>query len=138
MPSTRLTDLETELASRWLDIRDEWESAHPGNRLVVTATYRSPEEQQALYRIGRMEQAPGVWILDKDPKTQIVTQLDGTVRASKHNVNPARALDFFVELFGKPSWDPAQFAPIGELAKKAGLAWGGDFSFRDYGHIELT
>lgn len=138
MPSVRLTDLDTALAHAWLELREIYESAHPGCRLVVTATHRPVEEQQALYQIGRVYKR-GVWILDGDPATQIVTQLDGTPgRQSKHNLLPAQALDFFVELFGKASWDPAQYLVIGDLAKKAGLVWGGDFSFRDYGHVEAA
>lgn len=138
MPSTRLTDLDTDLAHKWLELREAYESARPGHALVVTATHRPVEEQQALYQIGRIYKR-GVWILDSDPATQIVTQLDGTAgRQSKHNLTPAQALDFCVVLFGKSSFDPAQYLPIGELAKKAGLVWGGDFSFRDYGHLEAA
>lgn len=138
MPSTRLTDLETMLAHNWLELREAYESAHPGCRLVVTCTHRPVEEQQALYQIGRVYKR-GVWILDSDPVTQIVTQLDGTPgRQSKHNLSPAKALDFYVDLFGKPSWDPAQYESVGQLIKKAGLIWGGEFSFRDYGHAETA
>ena len=138
MPSTRLTDLDTALAHAWLGLREEWEAAHPGCRLVLTCTHRSIEEQQLLYQVGRVYKR-GIWILDSDPATQIVTQLDGTPgRQSKHNLTPAQALDFYVELFGKPSWDPAQYMAPGELAAKAGLIWGGGFSFRDYGHLEMA
>ena len=138
MPSTRLTDLDTALAHTWLELRDAYESAHPGHRLVVTCTHRSIEEQQLLYQIGRMYRK-GVWILDTDPATKTVTRVDGTPgRESKHNLSPAQALDFYVELFGKPSWDPAQYLPVGELAVKAGLGWGGNFPDRDYCHLEAA
>lgn len=151
MPSTRLTDLETELANKWLEIRDAYESAHQGCRLVVTATYRSPEEQQELYKVGRVEKR-GIWILDNDPATQIVTQVDGRTRLSLHNSQPAKALDFCLLIAGKCSWRLQDYVPVGQMAQRLGLRWGGTWdkpaeeiwdlqkqrAFIDAPHIELV
>ena len=125
MPSTRLSDTEAALqlayACLLADFRDQ-----TGHDLLLTCTERTVEEQAALYAKGRT--APG----------GIVTQLDGTIRKSKHNAHPARAVDVAVVINGKVSWDPAQYAPLGPLAERYGLIWGGTWdTFKDYPHLEL-
>lgn len=140
MPSTRLTDCITALADKWLDVQEAYEAAHPGHRLQVTCTHRSEDEQWELFKIGRKPVGDGKlsWIADDNPTTKIVTQLSGRGKSrSKHNLEPAAALDFVLIIGGKASWDPAHYMPIGELAKAKGLIWGGDFSFKDFCHVEL-
>lgn len=136
MPSTRITDCVTPLAWAWFEIKREYEEAHPGATLILTCTKRSREEQAALYRVGRVERN-GKWVVDADPTTQIVTQLDGDTKLSKHNLDLAEAIDVCVVIGGKASWDPAQYAPLGPLARKYGLVWGGDWKMKDYPHIEM-
>ena len=97
-----------------------------GNDLILTCTQRSVEEQQKLYALGRT--VPG----------QRVTNVDGVRKLSNHNFTPARAVDVAVVVHGKVSWSPADYAPLGELAKRYGLVWGGSWkSFRDYPNLEL-
>jgi peptidoglycan LD-endopeptidase CwlK len=100
--------------------------AETGHDLLLTCTYRSVEEQAALYAQGRTKPGPRV------------TNLDGVTHKSNHNYTPARALDVCVLVQGKVSWDPAQYAPLGELAKRYGLVWGGAWqTLKDYPHLEL-
>jgi peptidoglycan L-alanyl-D-glutamate endopeptidase CwlK len=126
MASRDLLDAHPGLGYVYRDLEREFDATHAGRSLIVTCTYRSPQEQQALYRQGRS--APG----------PIVTQLDGVTHLSNHNHKPARALDVAVLVGGKVSWDPAEYAPLGPLALKYGLVWGGSWPhFKDYPHLEL-
>src|SRR5688500_7576325 len=119
MASRKITDLSVLLADAWLAIRDEYLEAHPGHDLILTATYRSPEEQMHAFQQGRHQAGNGTWVLD-NPKTRagVVTNLDGTPgHRSKHNENPARALDMAIVKFGKVSWHLADYEVVGQLAE---------------------
>ena len=138
MASTVLSDCVARIADAWLEIKATFEREHPDRSLLITATYRDPEEQFRLYQIGRRQLADGSWTVDEDPKTAIVTQLDGSRKQSKHNRRPAAALDFCVVIGGKVSWDRREYEPVGALARAHGLVWGGDWrTIPDCPHIEI-
>lgn len=138
MPSTRLADCAQALAQAWVDILHAYREGNPGHDLLVTCTYRPPAEQAALYRKGRVL-VDGRWVIDDDPKTSIVTNIDGVTKSSRHNSQPAEALDFAVVIGGKISWDAREYHPVGVLAKARGIVWGGDWvTLRDYPHLELS
>lgn len=125
MPSTRLTDCDTHLAAQYTmllhDFRDQ-----TGHDLLITCTARSTDEQARLYAQGRTTPGP------------IVTQLDGTTKKSKHNLVPSKAIDVAVIVGGKVSWDPVQYEPLGPLAARYGLTWGGSWkTLKDYPHLEV-
>lgn len=127
MPSTRLSDCASLLQSAYSVLLEDFREENPGHDLLITCTYRSPIEQAALYAQGRTTPGP------------IVTQLSGEVgQRSKHNDLPARAIDVAVLVAGKVSWDVAQYAPLGPLALRHGLVWGGSWPhFKDNPHLEL-
>lgn len=136
MPSRLLADCRPELATAWLTIEREYE--RPNREVILTCTYRSVEEQFALFCQGRVEGAAGLWVKDTDPATQIVTNCDGRRVRSKHNVNPSSALDFAVVIAGKVSWHAPEYEAVGVLAERQGLMWGGRWtSIKDYPHVEL-
>ena len=85
----------------------------------VYSAYRSKTEQLKLYAQGRT--APG----------KIVTY----VKHSKHN--DGRAVDICVIKNGKADWRPESYFRLGEIAEELGLAWGGSWKMRDYGHFEI-
>lgn len=125
MPSTRLSDCEPALqlayACLLADFREQ-----TGHDLLLTCTHRSVEEQTLLYAKGRT--APG-------PR---VTNVDGIRVMSNHNYTPARAIDVAVVIHGKVSWNADDYAPLGELAHRYGLVWGGNWvTLKDYPHLEL-
>lgn len=98
--------------------------------MVVTDGVRTVEQQQAAYAQGRT--APGA----------IVTELDGIVKRSKHQVHDdgfGHAVDCAFLVHGEPSWDghlPWQI--YGAIAMRLGLHWGGTWSHpRDLPHVEL-
>lgn len=137
MPSTSLQDVEKELRDKYLALRAEFQEQREGRTLVVTCTKRSPEEQMAAYKQGRALR-DGKWVVE-DP-SKVVTQLSGEPgRQSLHNLTPARALDMAVCVGGKVTWDDREYLPIGPLAEKHGLEWGGNWhTMKDYPHLQLT
>ena len=135
MPSLDLLDCHPALAERFRAARLRYEQERPGYRLAVTCTFRSPDEQFALFQKGRRFEE-GRWIVT-DPAKR-VTNCDGTVIVSKHNRRPARAIDAVVVLNGKWLWDPDEYEPYGALAESEGLVWGGHWTtLKDYPHVEL-
>lgn len=95
-----------------------------GINLRVTSAYRNFNEQNELYAKGRTK--PG----------KIVTNAKGG--ESKHNYGVA--FDVVIMDNGQPVWnynDP-RWNEIGDLGKKFGFVWGGDFkSIKDKPHFEM-
>ena len=97
--------------------------------MVVTDGLRTTEQQVALYAQGRT--APG----------DIVTQADGVLRRSNHQLHEdgyGHAVDMCFLVAGAPSWaDRHPWRAYGEMAKALGLTWGGDWKTPDRPHLEL-
>jgi peptidoglycan L-alanyl-D-glutamate endopeptidase CwlK len=136
MPSRSLQDAEPKLRNAIIPLMKEFEVVAPGRSLVITCTYRSPEEQLALYAEGRGFHK-GVYIVEDN--TKVVTQLSGQPgHMSLHNLKPCRAVDVAVVIGGKVTWNPREYLPLGDLAVKHGLEWGGNWPhLKDYPHLQL-
>jgi peptidoglycan L-alanyl-D-glutamate endopeptidase CwlK len=91
---------------------------------LVTSTFRDAESQNALYAQGRT--MPGA----------IVTNAKGG--QSWHNWRCA--FDMVPIVHGKAQWnDMETFRKCGEIGKKLGLEWAGDWrKFKEYAHFQLT
>ena len=120
MASRSLDDLlphVKEAAQKWLDLCKE-------NKLeiLITCTYRSPEEQATLYAKGRT--VPGKKVTNAKPGQS----------SHQHKV----ALDFAIIENGKINWNNlALYTKAGNLAKTCGFVWAGDWkSFKESCHIE--
>jgi peptidoglycan L-alanyl-D-glutamate endopeptidase CwlK len=121
-----LLDADDRLRSLFSAAKTLYEAATPGVEIVVTCTFRSPQEQTTLYAQGRTTPGP------------IVTHCDGVNTPSQHNRYPSRAIDFAVLLHGKVSWHDADYAGFGHACAAQGLVWGGDWPhFTDAPHVEL-
>ncbi|OIN59828.1 M15 family metallopeptidase [Arsenicibacter rosenii] len=125
MPSRSTSDLHPVLAAAWQDASARWKKQFPSlAQPVLTATYRSREEQDALYRQGRT--APG-------PK---VTNARGG--QSPHNFNPSYAFDVAFVKAGKTDWNEKLFREFARLVTDPRIQWGGTFrSLPDMPHFEL-
>jgi peptidoglycan L-alanyl-D-glutamate endopeptidase CwlK len=136
MASRNIKDAHPELQRRYARLLEAFRDANPGRDLVLTCSYRSPDEQRALYARGRALVA-GKWVV-QDP-SQIVTYLSGEPGSrSLHNLIPARAIDVAVLISGKVTWQEKEYYPLGPLAERCGLEWGGYWhQFRDYPHLQL-
>jgi peptidoglycan L-alanyl-D-glutamate endopeptidase CwlK len=116
---------KTKLHPELLQIAQEFEKRckAAGLNVLITETYRTKQEQDALYAKGRT--APG----------NIVTN-------AKYPKSPhcwGVAFDFCRNVRGC-EYDDSDgfFRKCGEIGKSLGLAWGGDFrSFVDKPHLEL-
>lgn len=125
--SRDLAHLHPELRKRYELLKADFQ-VQTGCRLKETCTWRSKERQQELYQVGRRGR----------PGEKPVTNADGVTKKSRHNVYPAEALDVAVVLkTGQITWESAGYKPLGPLAAKHGLTWGGNWTFKDEPHIEL-
>lgn len=135
MPSTSMQDVTKELRDAYLALAADFKQENPGRNLVVTCTYRSTDEQLVAYAHGRAKR-DGKWIVEDSSK--IITQLSGEPgHESFHNRKPSEALDVAVAVGGKVIWDEKAYYPLGALAQKHGLEWGGNWPhFKDYPHLQ--
>jgi peptidoglycan L-alanyl-D-glutamate endopeptidase CwlK len=99
-----------------------------GITLIVTSTYRSPEEQAVLYAQGRT--APG----------KIVTKAKPGQSMHNHRL----AYDVVPLRNGKPVWgtsgeDGVLWKTVGDLGIAQGLEWAGSWkTFKEYAHFQWT
>jgi len=127
--------MPTELNETVAQKRDELISlaADKGINVVITADFRSSEEQDELYAQGRTT--------DGD----IVTNAKGG--ESYHNYG--LAIDFaLMNINGEVVWDmeydgngnsQSDWSEVVEIAKSLGFDWGGDWvSFKDYPHFQMN
>jgi peptidoglycan L-alanyl-D-glutamate endopeptidase CwlK len=115
------------LVERYKLLAKEFEEQNPGKRLIVTCTYRSPKEQNRLYKQGRFGNAG-----------PILTYKDGKNSKSRHNFFPSTALDVAVVVGGKAVWAEEAYWPLLPLAKKYNLQSGGGWvRFADWPHLQL-
>lgn len=91
----------------------------------ITSTYRSFQEQAAIYAQGRTK--PG----------KIVTNS----KAGQSYHNYGLALDFVLKINGKVSWElDNNWMIVVNCFMERGFLWGGEFrgKFKDYPHFEKT
>ena len=126
MASRLLSDLHPKVAAKanaWLA-----DCKAAGLDILVTCTYRSSAEQDALYAQGRTKPGPRV------------TNARGG--QSFHNYHVA--LDFVPIVNGKPEWRTsgscwALWKTAGELAEKHGFEWAARWkTFKETAHIQFT
>lgn len=129
--SRRLEDLHPDVAvmARTLLAACEVD----GIDLLCTCTWRSHEEQAALYAQGRT--APGKIVTNAKPGQSSHNHTAGGRPASL-------ALDVVPLRNGKAVWnttgaDGQLWKRVGELGEQAGLAWAGRWTrFKEYPHFE--
>jgi len=96
-----------------------------GIDLIVTCTYRTPEEQGVLYAQGRT--APG----------SIVTHAKAGQSMHQYRL----AYDCVPVVNGKALWDASSpiWAKVGALGKAQGMEWGHDWvKFKECAHFQYT
>ena len=95
-----------------------------GLNILITETFRTVAEQDALYAQGRTK--PG----------SIVTNAKGSSYSSMHQWHCA--FDFCKNVKGAEYSDTAFFNKVGAIGKSLGLFWGGDFkSITDKPHFQM-
>lgn len=119
-------DLHAELVTAYDQACDEYKKLYPTfPQPFVTCTYRSAEEQNSLYEIGRS--LPG----------KIVTM--AKAGQSPHNFTPSLAFDIgFIGLDKKLSWDKKYFKFFADCIKTDTVEWGGSWAnMPDAPHFQL-
>lgn len=103
-----------------LKLRSKMEAR--GYPLALLEGYRSPERQDQLAGMD----------------THVTNARGGQ---SKHQYGFAADLtpvrDGRIVISERDPWAMAAYLAMGEEAEALGLGWGGRFSFKDYGHVEL-
>ena len=143
MASRRIEDLHPDLqprARRFLE-----RCAERQVDVLITCTWRSNEEQDALYAIGRTKPGKRVTNARGGQSAHNTRIYRGT-----ETVPAARAFDAVPLLYGKPCWeDPRDddkdwtndygWRVMGEVAEEVGLVWYGKpgSPFREAPHFQL-
>lgn len=137
MPKKDIESCCQELQDKWPQIKSLYFKSVPGYYLDITCSYRSPEEQMELFKIGRTMGKDGKWVISQ-PEF-VVTNCDGTHNPSNHNKQPSHAIDVVAinNKTGKATWEDKYYLPLGQICELLGLVWGGSFgTIHDLPHIE--
>lgn len=133
-----ITDCDERLQKAWEYAVIKFKEKHPDLTPKICCSYRSPEEQDADYAIGRT--AMGINSSDSLPMGRKITNAQAW--QSPHNVSPpnTQAFDyFFVDANGKANWESSfyrEFSII-TLDYDSTLVWGGSFKgLTDADHLE--
>jgi peptidoglycan L-alanyl-D-glutamate endopeptidase CwlK len=117
-------ELDPDVRALWFLLRDA--ALEKGIDLFLTGTYRTIEEQDALYAQGR-----------KNPGRKVTNARGGW---SWHNWR--RAFDVAIRSFpGDATPDDVYDGPwavVGALGEAIGLEWGGRWKSPDLPHMQLT
>lgn len=128
--SRDLVHLHPLLRERYLALKADFQ-AETGHQMFETCTYRSITVQKELYQVGRRDR----------PGERVLTNCDGETIKSRHNLYPSRAVDVAIDVDPGPgklvSWEAREYTPIGPLAQRHDLIWGGAWKLKDLPHIEL-
>ena len=106
----------------------------------VISMHRTPARQFELFKQGR-EFRNGKWVVVD--RAQVVTDKDGFVNVSRHNMLPCTALDiglFSVDSSGRERYleDSPHYRKIGPAALALGFDWGGNWTtLVDQPHVEI-
>ncbi|MES2731737.1 MAG: M15 family metallopeptidase [Bacteroidota bacterium] len=114
-----------KLQTAWEEASKAFHSKYPElPQPFLTCTYRSNQEQEALYAQGRTK--PG----------QIVTR--ARAGQSRHNTKPSTAFDIaFKGADGKPDWNPVLFDLFANIIRQMGIECGADWKkFKDRPHFQ--
>jgi len=105
-----------------------------GIDIIITCTFRSPAEQDALYAQGRTK--PGAKVTNAKAGESLHNfMVDGIAASRAFDVVPLRG--------GKCVWgtkgaDLILWKKVGEIGVKLGLEWAGNWkSFKEFPHFQL-
>jgi hypothetical protein len=129
-PGFRIPDLVEQV--RWQFTWLMWTLAWQGwGRLVVISGRRTFSEQAALFGQGRSAaqlvrfDVPSIYARPDLPEVTWCNPRDS------YHVR-GRAIDLDLSKYSAD-----QYPAMGAVIRKCGFEWGGDWSVRDYGHVEL-
>lgn len=146
MPSRSLEHLHPTLVSAWNSAKAAYQAKYPGMpQPFLTCTYRSKEEQAALFaqsrsslvEVNRLRKIAGMPpITSKENMSKVTNAQPGQ---SAHNYNPSFAFDIAFILDGKLHWEDKYFKLFADIiCQQPSVVWGGSWkSIKDLPHFEL-
>lgn len=127
MASRDLKDLDNVLVNAYAHAKEQWAKLYPGlPQPFTTCTYRSNEEQDALFKQG----------VD-NPKKKVTNARGGE---SPHNYLPSKAFDIaFITVDKKLDYSQDLFLKFWDIIKliEPRVEWGGSWKFKDSPHYQL-
>jgi hypothetical protein len=141
--SKDLVDCHPTLRKAFPIVQAQFESQNPGYTLKLDYTYRSPALQFQLFQEGRQLEN-GSWIVvDQD---KVVTDLDGTLHKSAHNLFPSQAFDCLIVKDNVILWAEDNspqielYKKLGQLFVDQGLISGAlwKYTWHDWDHTQIS
>ncbi|MCU7552131.1 M15 family metallopeptidase [Chitinophagaceae bacterium LB-8] len=123
MPSRDIKDAHPILQEQFAKAKETFEKTYPNVTVILTATYRSPEEQNDLYAQGKTK--PG----------KKVTNAKGG--QSPHNFKPSFAIDVAFVIDTKVDWSEKWFKLFSTRMVNPKIEWGGQWKYVDYPHYVI-
>ena len=144
--SKDLADCHPSIVAAYPIVEAQFLKAHPDLWMRPDYTWRSPAFQHTLFEKGRAIQG-GVWVLVN--ASEKVTDDDGVIRASHHNVYPSQAADFIIFREKSPLWSNPHdledvntklYIEIATMFEAQGLVAGATwkFNWKDYSHVQVA
>lgn len=139
MAQRSITYCTEELQEAWYDCYKKFRVKYPNLPIpILTCTYRSMEEQEALYnQPWDKKDNDGDGKID-EPDEKVTNAKPGQ---SLHNLYPAKAFDIaFKKADGSIDWSLSLFQTFAEVMKEVNpkVEWGGSWKkFKDYPHFQL-
>lgn len=140
--SKKIEDCHILIRQAFPFVLNKFKELNPNCDLKVDYTYRSPEDQLELFKKGRIFKNEQ-WVV-VNPKL-IVTQDDGTIKKSHHNVYPSQAADIYIVrngglLFGQSEDEMELYKQLGELWGNQNLISGAiwKFQWKDPAHVQVA
>jgi hypothetical protein len=141
--SKDLVDCVPSIVTAFPVVAANFMKAHPDLWIRPDYSWRSPAFQFSLYEKGRVLKN-GIWVLEF-PNLKVTDQ-DGTIKRSHHNVYPAQALDFIVFRGKTPLWpksnpeNAALYSELGRAFNMHGLISGATWKYdwKDEGHVQAA
>lgn len=130
MASRKKEDLHPELKAIYEFAEREYKRIYPNDAVpFLTCTYRDNQEQSEIYAQGRTTGKIG----------RIVT--NAKAGQSPHNFKPAPAFDIAFKKGNVLDWNNQLFERFNSIIQRqfvGKVTWGGNFSFVDLPHFELS
>lgn len=134
MPSRDINHAHDILKHKFLTAKALFEKDNKGVEVFLTCSYRSKEEQTALYNqpFDKKDNDGDGKIDEKDEKVT-----NAKAGQSAHNYNPSFAIDVAFKVNGKIDWSDKYFKLFSKYMKADNIEWGGNWKFTDYPHYEV-
>ena len=138
--SKSIQDCHPKLRTVWEEFVPWFALKFPHLTMRADYTWRSQEFQMALWAEGRKKSPDGTWTIVDEKLVKTWAQ------KSKHNFYPSHAVDYIVFQANKPLWanvgpgNSEIYIKCGEFFQSRGITSGAiwRFSWKDYGHLELS